>query len=90
MKDEYDFSKAEQGKFYVPITEVSMLKSYEATLDHGQIKWFGEQPAIESARVIVTIFEESSPKTKRCPPASVAGKGSTLSDIVSPIVDAED
>ncbi|WP_341326853.1 hypothetical protein [Methylotuvimicrobium sp. KM2] len=90
MKDEYDFSTAEQGKFYVPITEVSMLKSYEATLDHGQIKWLGERPAIESARVIVTILEESLPKTKRRPPASIAGKGQTLGDIVSPIVDTED
>lgn len=90
MKDEYDFSTAKQGKFYVPIIEVSMLKSYEATLDHGQIKWLGEQPSIESARVIVTILEESLPKTKRRPPSSIAGKGQTLGDIVIPIVDTED
>ncbi len=24
MKDEYDFSNAEQGKFYVPIEEIQM------------------------------------------------------------------
>jgi hypothetical protein len=83
VKDEYGVSKIEQGKFHVPITEVSMLKSYEATLDHGQIKWLGEQPTIEKARIIVTILEESRPMTKRRPPASIAGKGKTLGDIFS-------
>jgi len=66
-----------------------MLKSYEAKLDHGQIQWLGEQPTIETARIIVTILEESRPLTKRCPPASIAGKGSTLGDIVSPIANTE-
>ncbi|QWF71525.1 hypothetical protein KEF85_03325 [Methylomonas paludis] len=67
-----------------------MLKSYEATLDHGQIKWLGETPIIASARILVTILEESQPKTKRCPPVSIAGKGNTVADIVSPISDLED
>ena len=61
-----------------------MLKSYEATLDHGQIKWRGEIPMIESARIIVTILDEPIVKTKRRPPASIAGKGKTVGDIVSP------
>jgi len=90
MKDEYDFSKAEQGEFYVPINEVSMLKSYEATLNHGQIQWLGEPPSIESARIIVTILDEHQVNTKRRPPASIAGKGKTVGDIVSPIADTED
>lgn len=90
MKDEYDFSKAEQAKFYVPINEVSMLKSYEAILDHGQIQWLGEPPSIESARIIVTILDEPQVKTKRRPPTSIADKGKTVGDIVSPIADTED
>lgn len=45
-----------------------MLKSYEATLDHGQVKWLGEQPNIESARIIVTILDETGPRMKRKPP----------------------
>ena len=67
-----------------------MLKSYEATLDHGQIKWLGETPMVESARIIVTILDEPQLKTKRRPPASIAGKGKTLGDIVSPLSDLED
>jgi len=67
-----------------------MLKSYEATLDHGQIKWLGETPMIESACIIVTILDEPQVKTKRRPPASIAGKGKTVGDIVSPIADTED
>lgn len=90
MKDEYDFSKADQGRFYVPINEVSMLRSYEATLDQGQIKWLGEPPSIESARIIVTILDEPQLKTKRCPPDSIAGKCKTVGDIISPIADTED
>jgi hypothetical protein len=67
-----------------------MLKSYEATLDHGQIKWLGEAPMIECARIIVTILDEPQVKTKRRPPTSIAGKGKTLGDIVSPISNLED
>lgn len=67
-----------------------MLKSYEAALDHGQIKWLGERPIIDSARIIVTILDEPKVKTKRYPPASIAGKGKTVGDIVSPISDLED
>lgn len=64
-----------------------MLKSYEATLDHGQVIWLGEQPNIESARIIVTILEETSPRFKRRPPATIAGKGKTIGEIVNPIID---
>jgi hypothetical protein len=83
VKDEYDFQRTLQCKFYVPFIEGNMLKSYEAKLDHGQIQWLGEQPTIETAHVIVTILEESRPKTKRRPPASIAGKGKMLGDIFS-------
>ena len=36
-----------------------MLKSYEAIIENGQIKWLAEEPQITSARVIVTILEEA-------------------------------
>lgn len=66
-----------------------MLKSYEATLDHGQVKWLGEQPNIESARVIVTILKEINLQVRRKPPRSIAGKGKTLGDIVNVMIDEE-
>lgn len=74
-----------------------MLKSYEAVYENGQVKWLGEQPLISSARIIVTVLEEplqkvavAQPIKRRSPPASIAGKGKTLGDIVSPIVPEED
>jgi hypothetical protein len=68
-----------------------MLKSYEAIYEDGQVKWLGEQPSVSSARLIVTVLEEITPPAKRrSPPASIAGKGKTLGDIVNPIVDEED
>lgn len=33
-----------------------MLKSYEALLDHGQIRWLETPPDLEEARVIVTVL----------------------------------
>lgn len=69
-----------------------MLKSYEAIYENGQVKWLSEQPDIATARVIVTVLEETpaQPVRRRFPPESIAGKGSTLGDIVSPIVDEKD
>jgi hypothetical protein len=72
-----------------------MLKSYEALYENGQVKWLGEQPAVRSARLIVTVLEEKTeesavPVKRRSPPKPIAGKGKTLGDIVSPIVDEED
>jgi hypothetical protein len=69
-----------------------MLRSYEATYENGQVKWLGEQPSVQSARLIVTVLEEKGLPTikRRFPPASIAGKGKTLGDIVSPVVDEED
>jgi hypothetical protein len=68
-----------------------MLKSYEATYENGQIKWLSEQPEIISARIIVTILEETKPQImRRFPIPDMAGKGRILGDIVSPIVDEED
>ncbi|OUC14081.1 MAG: hypothetical protein B0A82_13755 [Alkalinema sp. CACIAM 70d] len=70
-----------------------MLKSYEAIYENGQVVWLNEQPEVQSARLIVTVLEEVAPKQpirRRFPPSSIEGKGKTLGDIVSPIVDEED
>ncbi|MBD2345079.1 hypothetical protein [Anabaena subtropica] len=68
-----------------------MLKSYEAIYENGQVKSISEQPQVNTARVIVTFIEETLPsKKRRTAPESIAGKGKTLGDIVSPIVDEED
>ena len=68
-----------------------MLKSYEAIYENGQVKWLKDEPQINSARVIITIVEESSVvHSRRIPPEFVAGKGKTLGDIVSPIVNEDD
>ncbi len=69
-----------------------MLKSYEATMDNGQIHWLKEQPEVTVARIIVTVLADAptSVVKRRTAPASIAGKGQTLGDIVSPIVDEQD
>jgi len=68
-----------------------MPKSYEAIYENGQVTWVSEQPQVNNARVIVTFIEETLPsKKRRTAPASIAGKGKTLGDIVSPIVNEED
>jgi hypothetical protein len=38
-----------------------MMKSYEALYENGQVKWLEERPPIRSARIIVTILEETVP-----------------------------
>ncbi|MES1026007.1 hypothetical protein ABN584_24240 [Gloeocapsa sp. BRSZ] len=68
-----------------------MLKSYEATLENGQLKWLVDDPKLLSARVIVTILEDTTPRVKRrTPPASIAGKGKTLGDLVSSAIEEQD
>lgn len=68
-----------------------MLKSYEAIYENGQLQWLAEKPEVKSARLIVTVLEESSgSKKRRFPSPDIAGKGETLGDIVSPIVDEQD
>jgi hypothetical protein len=64
-----------------------MLKSYEAIVENGQVKWLTEQPDIKYAQAIITILEETTlPAKRRTPAASIAGKGKTLGNIVSPII----
>ena len=68
-----------------------MLKSYEAKIENGRIKWLSDEPKPSSARVIVTIVEDTTLQTKRrVPPDSIAGKGKTVGDLVNPIVSEQD
>jgi hypothetical protein len=68
-----------------------MLKSYEAIYENGQVKWLGDKPEISSARIIITVLEETKPEIKRrFPVVNMVGKAKILGDIVSPIVDEED
>ncbi|MBE9142563.1 hypothetical protein [Planktothrix mougeotii] len=68
-----------------------MLKSYEAIYENGQVKWLSEQPQVTSARIIVTVLEETKiPLKRRIPSALIAGKAKILGDIISPIIDEED
>ncbi|GAA6622003.1 hypothetical protein [Scytonema sp. NUACC26] len=68
-----------------------MLKSYEAIFENGQIKWLTSEPKVSSARVIVTILEDTTLAVKRrTPPPSIAGKGRTLGDLVSPVIEEQD
>jgi hypothetical protein len=69
------------------------LQSYEAIYDHGQMKWLGDKPQVEEARVIVTILSGSSaiaPTVKHQPSIRIAGKGKIIGDIVSPAAPIEE
>ena len=37
-----------------------MLKSYEATIENGQIYWLNEQPQASSVRIIITVLAEEN------------------------------
>jgi len=68
-----------------------MLKSYEVAIEGDRITWLGKKPSTQTIRAIIIIEEEAKPPIKRrFPSAAIAGKGETLGDIVSPIVDEED
>lgn len=65
-----------------------MLQSYEAIYDHGRIRWLADQPPVEEARVIITMLPaqaNSAVQARRVPSARIAGKGSILGDIVTPV-----
>jgi len=69
------------------------LKSYEAIYDHGQMKWLGDRPQVEEARVIVTILPgpgATASPVKHQPSTRIAGKGKIIGDIISPAAPIED
>jgi hypothetical protein len=62
-----------------------MLKSYEAIYEQGQFKWIHETPAIQNARVIITILEEiPTEREKRQPPPELKGSVIWKSDPFAP------
>ena len=68
-----------------------MLTNYEAIYENGRLTWLTAQPPVQNARVMITILEETFPPTKRrTPPPSIAGKGKTLGNIISPIIDEQE
>ena len=69
-----------------------MLNSYEAIIENGQVKWLTDAPKVSKARVIVTILPDTEPQVlrRRIPPASIAGKGKTLGDLVSSVFEEQD
>jgi hypothetical protein len=69
------------------------LQSYEAIYDHGQMKWLGDRPQVEEARVIVTILSDNGiapTPVRHQPSARIAGMGKILGDILSPAAPIED
>ncbi len=68
-----------------------MLQSYEAILENGQVRWLKDSPNLSKARVIVTVLADTEPPvSRRIPPDSIAGKGKTLGDLVSSVVEEQD
>lgn len=60
-------------------------------MENGQLKWLTDEAKPSSARVIVTIIEDTTSfKKRRVPPDSIKGKGKTLGDIVTSIVEEQD
>lgn len=69
------------------------LQSYEAIYDHGQMKWLGDHPQVEQARVIVTVLSDkgvTQTAMRHQPSARIAGNGKILGDILSPVAPIED
>jgi hypothetical protein len=68
-----------------------MLKSYKVAIEGDRIKWLGEKPNMQSATGLIVIVEENKlpiPSIKRRTTSkAIAGKGRTIGDIVSPILD---
>jgi len=71
-----------------------MLKSYEVEIEGDRIMWLGKKPDTLLTRAIIVIVEENEAPIhllkRRTPSQVIAGKGKTLGEIVSPIVDEED
>lgn len=57
-----------------------MLKTYEAIIQDGQVKWLAEKPDIRSGRVFITVLEERSMVT---PKINVAINNSLKQDLLN-------
>ena len=69
------------------------LQSYEAIYHQGQIKWIGDCPQVEEARIIVTVLssEKNAPvRIRHEASPRIAGKGKVLGDIISPSASVDD
>lgn len=69
------------------------LQSYEAIYDHGLMKWLGDRPQVDEARVIVTILSskvDDQVVKRHQPSARIAGKGKILGDILVPAAPIDD
>ncbi|OYY74136.1 MAG: hypothetical protein B7Y40_06110 [Gammaproteobacteria bacterium 28-57-27] len=70
-----------------------MLQSYEAIFDQGTIRWLGDKPQVETARVIVTMLapmDSTQPKTRHKASARIAGQGKIIGDLLEPVIPASD
>lgn len=70
-----------------------MLQSYEAIFDHGTIRWLGDKPQVETARVIVTMLapmDSTQPKTRHKPSSRIAGQGKVIGNLLEPVIPASD
>ena len=57
-----------------------MLKTYEAIIQDGQVKWLAEKPDIRSGRVFITVLEDRSMVT---PTISAAINNSLKQDLLN-------
>lgn len=86
------------GGFFVIVSkweiQIMILQSYEAIYEHGEMKWLGDKPPVKQAHVIVTILSDKeaiaiSSQKKHEPSPVIAGKGTILGDIITPVSPAE-
>ena len=66
-----------------------MLKTYEAIIQDGQVKWLAEQPEFTSARILITVVEDltSESTIKELGKAQIAAKA--LSELAGTEPDAK-
>lgn len=57
-----------------------MLKTYEAIIQDGQVKWLAKRPNIRSSRVFITVLEERATIT---PSISMAINDSSKQDLLN-------
>ena len=70
-----------------------MLQSYEAIFDHGTIRWLGDKPSVDSARIIVTMLaplESTQALVRHKPSTRIAGQGKIHGDLLESVIPASD